>query len=197
LGPAGVAKRLASAYPEAYDKTSGVTTDVESLRDELTRRARPTLLMLLATTVFVLVIASANVANLTLARMAGRDRELSVRAALGAGRGRIARQLLTESLLLSIVGGAAGLVLAWLAQTTLVSFVSRFTPLSAEVGMNGWVLAFTAAISIATGIAFGLVPAAPRRRDVAGPLNQTSARTVGGSRIGVRNALIASQVALS
>src|SRR5262249_58239062 len=115
LGPAGVAKRLASAYPEAYDKTSGVTTDVESLRDELTRGARPTLLMLLATTVIVLVIASANVANLTLARMAGRDRELSVRAALGAGRGRIARQLLPESLLLSIVGGAACLVLAWLA----------------------------------------------------------------------------------
>src|SRR5205823_12136632 len=82
-------------------------------------------------------------------------------------------------------------------QGLLVSFISRFTPLGGEIGLNGSVLAFTAAISILTGIAFGVVPAAPRRRELAAPLNQPGARTVGGLRVGVRNALIASQVALS
>ena len=104
-----------------YPADSGYTAVTVPLREELTRQARPRLLLLLGTTVLVLLIACANVANLTLARNIHRERELSVRAALGAGSGRLLRQLVTETTLLALVGGGVGLLVAWLSLDLLGS----------------------------------------------------------------------------
>ena len=129
-----VTSRLGAEYPDAYDTAhTGFTASALSVHDELTRQARPTLLVLLATTGFVLLLVAANIANLALARVIGRERELALRSALGAGRGRIARQLLTESTLLAVAGGALGLLVGWLVRDLLVAFTARFTPRAEEI----------------------------------------------------------------
>jgi putative ABC transport system permease protein len=193
-----VVNRLAAAYPEAYDAAhSGFRTAALSVHDELTRQARPTLLVLLATTGFVLLLVAANVANLALARVMGRDRELAVRAALGAGRARIARQLLTESALLAAAGGALGLLAGWLVRDLLVAFTARFTPRAEEIAIDGAVLAFTLGVSVCTGLLFGLLPALTRRPDSPGGLKAAGDRTGGRRKVGAGNALIAVQVAIS
>jgi len=191
-----VSKRLADQYPDAYDKTTGWTATAVSVHDELTKEARPTILILFATTGFVLLLVCANVANLTLARLVGRERELALRSALGAGRGRIARQLLTESMLLALGGGAIGLLFAALTRSLLVTFIGRFTPRAAEIGINGTVLLFALAASIFTGLLAGLVPALPRRTRLTEGLGDGQ-RAVSGHRHGARNALIVAQVAIS
>jgi predicted permease len=191
-----VSGRLGAQYPEAYDTAhSGFTTSAFSVQDELTRQARPTLLVLLATTGFVLLLVAANIANLALARIIGRERELALRSALGAGRGRIARQLLTESTLLALTGGALGLLVGWLVRDLLVAFTARFTPRAGEIAIDGVVLAFTLGVSVATGLLFGLLPAFTRRTDAS--VTDAGRRTVGSRRLGARNALIVAQVAIS
>jgi predicted permease len=191
-----VISRLGAQYPEAYDTAhSGFATSALSVHDELTRQARPTLLVLLATTGFVLLLVAANIANLALARVIGRERELALRSALGAGRGRIARQLLTESALLALTGGALGLLVGWLVRGMLVAFTARFTPRAEEVAIDGTVLAFTFGVSVLTGVLFGLLPAFTRRTDAA--VKDAGQRTVGSRRLGARNALIVAQVAIS
>jgi putative ABC transport system permease protein len=188
--------RLGAQYPEAYDVAhSGFTTSAFSVQDELTRQARPTLLVLLATTGFVLLLVAANIANLALARVIGRERELALRSALGASRGRIARQLLTESTLLALTGGALGLLVGWLVRDLLVAFTARFTPRAGEIAIDGAVLAFTLGVSVATGLLFGLLPAFARRTDAS--VKDAGHRTVGSRRVGARNALIVAQVAIS
>jgi putative ABC transport system permease protein len=191
-----VAKRMASAYPEAYPAAAGFEVSALTVKDELTKRARPTLLALLATTAFVLLLVCANVANLTIARLVGRERELALRAALGAARGRIARQLLTESTLLSLAGGALGLLLAWLARGLLVAFTARFTPRAGEIGIDGTVLLFAFVVSILTGLVFGIVPAFPRRRDRFNGLHDGQ-RAIAAPGLRARNALIIAQVAIA
>jgi putative ABC transport system permease protein len=156
------------------------------------------LLLLLATTALVLLIACANVANLTLARLLRRDRELAVRTALGAGRGQLVRQLLTESLLLSLAGGALGLLFATSTLSMLTSFVARFTSRTGEIAIDPWVLGFTLLVSIVTGMAFGTFPALSSRVDLVNSMKQggRGAGTSAGSRR-VQNGLIVAQVAVS
>jgi predicted permease len=191
-----VSNRLGTEYPEAYDSAhTGFTASALSVHDELTRQARPILLVLLATTGFVLLLVAANIANLALARVMGRERELALRSALGAGRGRIARQLLTESTLLALAGGALGLLVGWLVRDLLVAFTARFTPRADEIAINGTVLAFTAGVSVLTGLLFGLLPAFTRRTEAS--VKDAGQRTVGSQRLGARNALIVAQVAIS
>ena len=191
-----VSGRLSAEYAEAYDSAhTGFTASALSVHDELTREARPTLLVLLAVTGFVLLLVAANIANLALARVIGRERELSLRSALGAGRGRIARQLLTESALLAVGGGALGLLVGWLVRDLLVAFTARFTPRAEEIAIDGVVLAFTFGVSVFTGLLFGLLPALTRRAHAS--VKHAGHRTVGSPRLGARNALIAAQVAIS
>jgi len=191
-----VARRMASAYPDAYPAAAGFDVTALTVKDELTKRARPTLLALLATTAFVLLLVCANVANLTIARLVGRARELALRTALGAERGRIARQLLTESTLLSLAGGALGVLLAWLARGLLVAFAARFTPRAGEIAIDGTVLLFAGIVSILTGLAFGLAPAFSRKRDRLDGLRD-GPRAIAAPGLRARNALIVAQVAIS
>jgi predicted permease len=195
---ASIARRLRAEYPQAYPQTQGLTVTGEALLDDLTREARPTLLILLATAGFVLLIACANVANLTLVRLVRRQREMALRAALGAGRGRLVRQLLTESTLLAVVGAAVGLLVARASVALLAALAARFTTRAAEIDMDGRVLAFTLVVSVFTGLAVGAIPLLSSTRNLAGSL-----RAHGGSageaprRVRVESVLVVSQVAVS
>ncbi len=195
---ATVAGRLERDFPEVYEPGSGYTAVTTPLAEELTGNARPMLLILLSTTGLVLLIACANVANLTLARMAGRQRELALRSALGAGRGRILIQLLTETTLLGLGGGALGLLLAWAGLDLLVSFAALLTPRTSQIALDGWVLVFTFVVSVVTGLACGLVPALSVGRGTSTALKEGSGQstdTAGQQRF--RQVLTVSQVAVS
>ncbi len=191
-------QRFVASDRTAYRPGTGFTATTLGVREEMTRNARPMLLILLGTTGLVLLIACANVANLTLARLLRRDREFAVRSALGAGRSRLARQLLTESTLLSLAGGAVGLWLAAWATGLLTTFVARFTPRTGEVAIDGRVLLFTVLVSMVTGVAFGIVPALASRVDLAGAMKQGSkgaGESAGRRRL--QGTLIVAQVAIS
>jgi putative ABC transport system permease protein len=153
-----VAADLTTKFP---DFNTGWTARVVPLRDQLTGDVRPALLVLAGAVSFVLLIACANVANLLLARATARQRELAVRAALGAGRARLIRQLLAESLVLSMAGGISGLLLAWWALNFLRAVAAERLPVQRleMVGIDGWVLAFTLGASLLCGLAFGVLPA--------------------------------------
>jgi len=151
-----ISGRLAAEYP-ASNTDIGVT--VLSLRDQVAGELRPALLTLLAAVVLVLLVACANVANLQLARALGRRQELSLRAALGAGRGRLLRQLFTESLVLSLIGGAAGVGLAVLTVSGLAAAIPGGLPSSAPVSVNRPVLLFSVGVTLLSALIFGLTPA--------------------------------------
>ena len=191
-----LASRLQQAYPDAYPASSGYTAVALPLRNELTRGFRPTLMVLVGAAGFVLLIVAASVANLLLARMVQREREIAVRSALGAGRWRIFRQLLTESTVLAVLGGVVGLLLATVSLDLLVAFVDRFTTRSAEININPTVLLFTMLIALGTGLLVGIVPALPSRQNLSSTI-QAGARAVGGGRVRIRSGLIVVQVAIS
>ena len=153
-----VSRELTALFP---DFNTGWTARVVPLRDQLTGEIRPALLVMLGAVGVVLLIACANVANLLLARATGRQRELAVRSALGAGRGRIVRQLMAESLVLAIGGGIAGLLLGWWTINLLRAVVAERLPIQRleAVTIDPSVLAFTIAISLVSGLFFGMVPA--------------------------------------
>jgi putative ABC transport system permease protein len=193
-----IAAGLKAAYPKSYPDNVGFTSSAAPLQEELTQEARPTLLLLLAAAAFVLLIACANVANLTLARMAKRERELAVRSALGAGRSRLLRQLLTESFLMAFAGGVLGLLLAYGSLELLTDFVGRLTPRAREIHIDSEVLLFTLAAALSTSIIFGTLSAIFSRANLTSSLKEGSAGTGSGRQQNrVRGALIVCQVAFS
>ncbi len=193
-----IAAGLKAAYPKSYPESVGFTSSATPLQEELTKEARPTLLVLLGAAAFVLLIACANVANLTLARMSRRERELAVRSALGAGRSRILRQLLTESFLLAIVGGVLGLILSYGSLELLTDFVGRLTPRAREVHIDSQVLLFTLAAALGTSVIFGTLSALFSRANLTSSLKEGSSGAGSGYRQNrMRSALIVCQIAFS
>ena len=189
---------LAKEHADAYQTPSTPEIHVERAQELMVSGARPTFLILLATVALVLVIACANVANLALARLLDRGREIALRAALGAGRGRLLRQLLTESLLLASAGGAFGLLFAFATQGAIVRFASRFTPRASDIHLDGSVLLFALAISLLAGLVFGTLPGLPSAEQLARAASSDDGRlTAGPGRRRVRAALVVAQVALS
>ncbi len=193
-----IAGRLKSEYPKSYTNNLGYATKSTPLREELVQEARPTLLMLLAAAAFVLLIACANVANLMLARMSRRERELAVRTALGAGRSRLLRQLFTESFLIALVGGLLGLTSAYGSLRLLTDFAARLTPRAHEIRIDGHVLAFTLLAALCTSILFGTLSAVLTRANLSSSLKEgSSGAGAGRFKNRVRSALIVSQIAFS
>src|SRR5213593_4316390 len=175
----------------------GVLTLI-GLHEQVVGDVKGMLLVLLGAVAFVLLIACANVANLLLAKAAARQREMAVRAALGAGRWRIARQLLTESVLLSLAGGGLGLMMAFWGDRALGRWSGASLPSIHGIGIDAWVLAFTLGVSVITGLAFGLAPAVQTwRTDVNAALKEEGRGDTGGHRNRLRHFLVVSEVALA
>ncbi len=195
---ATISDRLRSEYPKSYPEQMGYAAVTSPLREELTHDARPTLLILLAAAAFVLLIACANVTNLTLARTSRRERELAVRTALGAGRGRLLRQLLTESLILALMGGLLALVFASNSLQLLADFAARLTPRAHEIRMDTSALLLTLVAALGTSVLFGTLAALFSRANLTSGLKEgTSGAGTGRRKNRVRGALIVSQIAFS
>ena len=154
-----MASELQTDFPNDYPPEAKWSIEIQPLQDALVGSVRPQLLVLMAAVVLVVLIASVNIANLLLARASGRQREMALRMALGAGRFRMVRQMLTEALVLSFISGVAGVLAAKLTLSFIIHFVPASVPRLAEVGVDRTVLLFALLISIFTGIIFGLAPA--------------------------------------
>ncbi len=190
-----ISGRLVAEYPTEYAAPGML---VVPLHTALTRDVRPALLALLGAVGFVLLIACANVSGLLLGRGMQREAEFAIRGALGAGRHRVVRQLLTESVLLSVLGGAAGAALAWWGVKGLAALAPPGLPRLNQIGIDSRVLAFTVALSLSCGLLFGLVPAlATARPDLFAVLRPGGRHTSQRSRRLARGILVAGEVALA
>ena len=190
----GIARNQAAAYPEA-DKNSGIT--LVAMKADIVGNVQPFLIVLLAAVAFLLLIACANVANLLLARAMGRSREFAIRAALGASQRRVVRQLLTESILLTGVGGVLGLALAVWGTKTVLGALPGAVPRGNEVGLDSRVLLFTMAISVCAGIVFGLAPALKSSRVGVHEVLKESGRGAIGTRHRLQGIFVAGEVAMA
>ena len=167
------------------------------MKDDMVGSIRPTLLLLAGAVGFVLIIACANVANLLLARSTARKREFAIRAALGAERGRIVRQLLTESVLLSLGGAAIGLLLARWGTSVVLAAAPGSLPRSGEIGIDPYVLLFTLAVSVVTGVLFGLAPAFLGANANPQESLKEGARGAGGGRHRAEGVFVAVEIGLA
>ena len=188
-----ISSRLEAAYPSS---NRGMRVRVVPLTDYVVGDARATLLLLLGAVGLVLLVACANVANLFLAQASARRREIAVRAAIGAGRGRIVRQVLTESVLLSTIAGAIGILIGRWGLQLLIAIGGRGIPRLEEATLDRTVLLFSAAVSIGTGLLFGLLPAVHLSRSNLVQALREGARG-GGSRSRTRKALVVAEVAIA
>jgi putative ABC transport system permease protein len=190
-----VAKKLAEEHPNSSARQS---MTVDSLLNAVVGSLRPALLLLLGAVAFVLLIACANVANLLLARAANRQKEIAVRMAMGAKRGRLLRQLLTESVLLSLIGGALGVLLAFWGVNGLVASLPSGVPRADEIRIDTAVLAFTAGMAVLTGLVFGIAPAWKiSGLRVHEPLKDSGRGTIGAGHQRMRNTLVVGEIAMA
>src|SRR5262249_24083821 len=191
-----ITARLAKEYPA---ENEGWTAQVIPLQKELVGDVRPALLVLLAAVGLVLLIACANIANLLLARATSRTKEMGLRLALGAGRGRIIRQLLTESAALGVLGGIAGILLAYWGVQGLSSLLPPETFDATAIHVDGYVLAFALLLSIASSFAFGLAPAIlATGSDLNSTLREGSVRaSAGAKRLNAKAILAGAEIALA
>lgn len=189
-----VAARIAKAYPHL---NTGGKLAIATIHEAEVGDVRPALLILLGAVSFVLLIACANVASLLLARAAGRKQEMAVRASLGASRFRLLRQLVTESLSLSVLGGAAGLLVAAWSLDLIRAIAPPSVPRIDAIGIDPWVLAFALTVSIMTGIVFGLVPGLQLPRGLSGDLRVGAGSSTGTDRMRLRGMLVVVEVGLA
>ena len=189
-----VADRLAKQFPRTNEGRQMLATP---LQERIVRGIRPALLVLLGAVSLVLLIACVNVANLLLARAGGRSREVAVRAAVGAGRGRLIRQFLAESLALGTLGAAAGLLIAWAATRLLVALGPASIPRLADVAIDSRVLLFTVGLALATSVIFGLVPALATSAASFSRAIATGRGAIGPAGRRARKALVAVEMALA
>ena len=189
-----VARNLAVAYPEA---DAGHNIKLVSMKQDLVGNVEPLLFVLLAAVGFLMLIICANVANLLLARSVARSREFAIRSALGASQMRMIRQLLTESVLLSVVGGVLGLLLAWCGMKVILKGLPAALPQAGEVSLDSKVLLFTLGLSLLTGVIFGLAPALKATRTNLQEVMKQSGRGSSGFRHRLQGTFVAAEIALA
>ena len=197
---AAVGARYRAAYPAAYPEAQRIHYAAIGVRDEMSERARPILYMLMATALFLLLVAVANVSTLSISRQLRRSRELALRVALGAGFARLYRQLALESLVLAFAGGALGVGIAASGVGLLRTLATRFTPRAGEIQMNPAIIAFAFGLCVTIALVIAAAPFAHalRRRSVGNALRQgNTGSSVTRRDLRVRNILVTVQVALA
>jgi predicted permease len=189
-----VSRQLTTMYP---DTDSNEKANLVPLKEQLVGDMRPILLVLLGAVAFVLLISCVNVANLLLARSTSRQHEFAIRVAVGAGQMRIVRQLLTESILLALIGGGLGLLLANFGTTAAIAAVPQTVPRAEEIGIDMRVLLFAVFVSLVAGVAFGFAPALRARRANVAPALKESGRTVAGARRRTQGVFVVLEMAMA